>query len=339
MPEPLRAAVLGLSHDHVWWNIPGLQKSDEIRVVAAADPHPALLEQFAGVVPDAARYADPSACLDAVQPDLVLCCDSNAACVGLVELAAERGIHCVVEKPMANSLAGADRMAAACRRAGVHLIINWPTAWSPAFWHAGKLAASGDYGPIWQISYRSAHNGPREIGCSPYFVEWLYDPELNGPAAYMDYCCYGAVTSRWLLGVPESVTASAGKLVKGYDLACDNAVLLLRYPHALCLIQASWTQVAHVPFVGAIFCCERAALRPHGNTILVCTAECPDGEPVEAEPPPAPLRSLGHYTAAIVRGGLEPVGILDPRLARDAQAILEAGWLAAQTGTAQSVPA
>lgn len=336
---PYRCAVLGLSHDHVWWNLRDLPLSGEVEIVAAADPHEPLREQFSGRFAGTATYADPVACLDAVSPDLVLCCDSNAGNVPLVELAAARGIHSVVEKPMANDLAGADRMLRAAEAAGVHLVINWPTAWSPAFWHAARLARSGEYGPVWQILWRSAHNGPREVGCSEYFVDWLYDADRNGPAALMDYCCYGAVACRWLQGLPRRVTGLAGRLLKPYDIVNDNAVLLLDYDHGLSIVQASWTQVAHTPFVGGIICCEQAALQVRRDEVIVSTAADADGTAIAAEPVPEHRRSLGHYVGALLAGRCGPEGILDARLSRDAQAILEAGYRAAQTGQAQPVDA
>ena len=46
-------------------------------------------------------------------------------------------------------------------------------------------------------------NGPKEIGCDPRFVEWLYDEEKNGADALMDYCCYSANMCARFLGLPK----------------------------------------------------------------------------------------------------------------------------------------
>ena len=58
------------------------------------------------------------------------------------------------------------------------------------------------------LSHRGGHAGPREYGCSPEFVDWLYDPRRNGAGALVDYCGYGALLCRLLLGRPHAVTAS-----------------------------------------------------------------------------------------------------------------------------------
>lgn len=338
MSEPLRVAVLSLIHDHVWSNIPNLLKSPEVAVVAASDANQPLRDKFTEKFGGEA-YADPVTCLDTVQPEAVLVCDSNKGSVELVELAASRGLHVIVEKPMASTLAGADRMLTACENAGVKLIINWPTAWQASVWQAAKLALSGEYGPIWQTRFHSSHNGPKEIGCTEYFWQWLYDPDQNGPAALMDYCCYGAVVCRWLLGVPLTVCGVAGRLVKDYELANDNAVLLLHYPHAFGILEASWTQRTNLPRKGALINCVEGAFEPRRDELLIATPDKPDGESVPVEAPPAHLEHLGAYLLHLVRDGGEPEGILDAKLARDAQAILEAGYHAVRTGESQVVQA
>ena len=337
MSEPMRVVVLGLSHDHVWWNIAGLRKNPDIKIVGAWDPHSELTAKFAATVPGAEIGDDPHHLLHHHYPDAVLVCASNAESVHLVEDAASHGCHCVVEKPMANTLAGADAMLKAADEAGVKLIINWPICWEPSLWQAADLALSGKYGKLWQIRYRSAHNGPENVGCSPYFVDWLYDEKRNGPGAFTDYTCYGAAVCRWLLGRPEKVAGYAAKLIKTQDTPADNAVLLLSYAGAFGQIEASWTQASDTPRKGGAFHCEQALIEPLGNSICIATADNPGGEIIEAAAPPPHLASLGHYLAAIVSEEAEPVGPLDPRIARDAQAIMEAGWTAAQTGVAQPV--
>src|SRR6202008_5141640 len=91
-----------------------------------------------------------------------------------------RGLPVMVEKPRAADLAGAEALLAAARRANLPLMVNWPTAWRPALRHGLALAAAGEVGEPVQLSHRGGHAGPREFGCSPQFVEWLYDPHRNG---------------------------------------------------------------------------------------------------------------------------------------------------------------
>lgn len=335
MAEPLRVVVLGLSHDHVWWNVAGLLRNPQVRIVAGWDPDAGLRAKLAETVPGV-QLADTAHAVLHDYPDVALICSSNAESVHLVEEAASHGCHCVVEKPMANSLAGADAMQHACDEAGVKLIINWPICWESGLWHAAQLATSGEYGRLWQIRWRSSHNGPENVGCSPQFVDWLYDDKRNGHGAFTDYTCYGAAVCAWLLGAPERVVAYADKLIKEQEVGADNAVLLLSYPGCFGQVEASWTQLSEAPRAGGSFHCERALIEPQGSKIKISTADNPGGEWIEAVAPPVYLTSLGHYVEAVISGAAAPVGPLDPAVARAAQAIMEAGWEAAVTGQGQT---
>ena len=115
--------------------------------------------------------------------DIVSCTTENARHAEVVEAAAARGLHVLVEKPMAASLAQAERMVAAASFAGVKLFLNWPSSWQPPLQHAIKLAREGFIGQVYEARYRGGHTGPRDLGCSPYFYSWLYDAELNGGGA------------------------------------------------------------------------------------------------------------------------------------------------------------
>lgn len=126
--------------------------------------------------------------------------------------------------------------------AGRLLMVNWPTAWIRETRHALALARRGEIGDLVQVKYRSAHGGPKEYGCSPYFYTWLYDGARNGAGAYMDYCCYGVNIARYLLGMPSRVTAMAGRLVKEYVPVDDNGVILMQYARALAIAEGSWRQ-------------------------------------------------------------------------------------------------
>ncbi len=127
-----------------------------------------------------------------------------------VELAASYGKPMMVEKPMADSLANAERIRVAAVNAGVPLMVNWPTAWQPAIRHALDMALSHDLGEVFRFSFRGGHRGPKEYGCSPYFYGWLYDRRRNGAGAYIDYCGYGASLARLIFGMPSRASATIG---------------------------------------------------------------------------------------------------------------------------------
>jgi predicted dehydrogenase len=109
----IRFGVAGMTSDHVWEMGDGLAALAGVELVAGADPHPELTERAAGRWGLGATYADHRAMVAAERLDAVLVCCDNAAKADVVEAAAERRVHVYQDKPMAATLAQADRIARA----------------------------------------------------------------------------------------------------------------------------------------------------------------------------------------------------------------------------------
>jgi predicted dehydrogenase len=87
------------------------------------------------------------------------------------------------------------------------------------------------------------HQGPKEIGVPPEFLGWLTDPAQNGAGALYDFGCYGVDLMTWLMHgeTPLAVTAVANHdKPQTYPRVDDDATIVLSYPHAQAVIQASW---------------------------------------------------------------------------------------------------
>lgn len=325
-----RIATLGLHHDHVWSNLEELAATGRAELVAAADPDEELLaryrESFSG-----RTYQSYEELLETeTDLDAVYLFGSNRLNEDLAVRAAERGLHCLVEKPMASTLAGADRMMAAAEAAGIRLVINWPFAWWPQLRHGLCMAQAGEIGKLWQVRYRAAHQGPKELGCSRQFCEWLYDAELNGAGALMDYCCYGAVLAEVLLGRPDSVTGVKISTGLKPDLTLeDNALLVLTYPHALATSEASWTQVGKLTSYGTTIYGSEGTLVIEPDTngeIRLATSDQPEGTVLEIPEQPDHLANAStHFLALLDDPALEIHPLCDPRNGHGAQWILEEG--------------
>jgi len=297
--EVLRLAVLGMAHDHLW----GLLKhqSPEVRVIAGADPDPALRARFAERASCQRVYEDYERLLDEEKPEGALVCSATARHAELVELCAGRGVHALVEKPMAASLEQADRMRVAARRAGIRLMVNWPTAWSRPLRTALRLVREGRIGQVWQLTWRGGHAGPDEIGCSPQFCAFLFDKHLNGGGAFADYSGYGAGLCLLFLGAsPHSVMAMAGRLLKTHLPVDDNGILLLRYPRALCRLEMTWTEAvsSRPPHDLVVYGTEGTLVA--GAEVWLHTRKDPEGASIPLDELPAGERqALEHFARCI----------------------------------------
>lgn len=337
MAGELRVAVVGLVHDHVWHNAACFAGCRNTEIVAASDPNKPLTDKFLAEYPEAECFRDYRKMLDAVKPDIALACTTNAGTANVVEACAERGVHVVSEKPMASKLSEADRMLKACKRAKVRLMINWPTFWSPAIARLAELVQEGAVGEVFQVRERCAHQGPKEVGCSRYFYDWLYSARLNGAGALMDYCCYGAALCRYLQGKPKSVTGVKGRLQKDYITVDDNAVLLLKYDNAISIIEASWTQHGGYPFSIAVSGSEGTLVSDEKGLTLY-NGEHHSGQELKVPKLPTWRSNLADYFVRVVRENMEMDGWVSPAVSRDAQEILEAGLLASESNRACRLP-
>ncbi|HUJ76418.1 MAG TPA: Gfo/Idh/MocA family oxidoreductase, partial [bacterium] len=72
-------------------------------------------------------------------------------------------------------------------------------------------------------------------------AEWWHHAAAGG-GALLDYCCYGACLSRWYIGEQaEAATGTKANLASHYGDAEDNAVITVRYPHAIAILEGTWT--------------------------------------------------------------------------------------------------
>jgi predicted dehydrogenase len=330
MPETCRVGVAGLIHDHVWGMLRWWKELEGADLVAAADVNPPLLERVRSEF-GVRTYSSYAEMLEREQLHIVTVALDNATTVDAVEAAAAHGAHVISEKPMAATLEQADRMIAACRAARVELMINWPTAWNPAIRTIDRLVQEGAIAAVHKVKYVAAHQGPKEIGCTPYFYNWLYDPKLNGAGALMDYCCYGADLAAHWLGRPESVVGITGTLVKPDFPVDDNAIILMKYPHAFGVAEASWTQQASDG--GANPCVFGAAgtLSVVGGRVRLARLN-KEHELMDPDPLPPGRRNGAEYLVSCLRAGVPVEGMCSAATSRIAQEILQRGLESAQSG-------
>jgi predicted dehydrogenase len=339
MPDKLRIGVLGLTHDHIWGNLKELADSSDGALVAAADPHPELQEQVRSFGSERV-FADYGEMLESVPLDAVYIYSDNRQGVDLAVQAAARGLHIMIEKPMASTVAGANRMRSAARTAGVQLMVNWPIAWWPSLQYALKLIDEGRIGEVFQVNYRAAHGGPREYGHSRYFYDWLYDPRLNGGGALVDYCGYGAALTCLLLGLPSRVTAVSGRLLKEDLPAEDNAVLIMQHARAISTTTASWTQIGMMTSYIPTFYGSQGTLAAHyqDGTLWLATNDQKFGERLDAPPLAAGQRTAAEFFLSHIRSGEPITGLCGADIGLMAQEVVEAGLISAADGHAVSLP-
>ena len=242
MNTKTRLAIIGLDHDHVWGLLKDLAGEPNAELVAIADDHQPLVDQAKTKVPSTVKfYSDYVKMLDEMKPDGVIATTENDRHLEILRECAKRHIHFSTEKPMATNAADAREMERLANQAGIKVMVNYWNAWVAPTHELYHRVHDNQLGPVQRIIVQYGHQGPKEIGVSKYFADWLYDPVKNGGGAIMDFGCYGAEWAVWLKGRPARVSAVTQKLkVDQHNSVDDDATIVLDYPDGTAVIEASW---------------------------------------------------------------------------------------------------
>ena len=147
---PLRLGVIGLGMAGAVM-VHAAKRHPGVVLAAAADPQPGPREAF-GRDFNARTYADARALCEDPAVEVVYIATPHQFHAEHAIMAAERGKHVILEKPMALTLADCDRIIAAVERANVHLIVGHTHAFDSAVRTMRGLIASGELGALGMLA-------------------------------------------------------------------------------------------------------------------------------------------------------------------------------------------
>lgn len=334
---PLRLAVAGLVHGHATGFLRQVKARTDVDLVGVSEAKPDVLAKYGErfQIPADRRFRSLAEMVEKSRPEAIAAFGSTFDHADVVEAAARAKLPVMMEKPLAVSREHAERIRKAAAQSGIAVVVNYETTWYRSHGllyqmvHEQKAA-----GEIRKMVAMDGHQGPREIGVGPEFFEWLTDPVLNGAGALFDFGCYGANLMTWLMDNqrPQAVTARTLTAKPAiYPKVDDEATILVDYPKAHGIIQASWNW----PFNRKDFEVYGATGYAHaygGNTLKLRLK----GETAErnAELPelPADERDSVSYLTAVARGRLKPGGLSSLENNLIATDILVAARESARTG-------
>jgi predicted dehydrogenase len=340
-----RLAIVGLDHDHAWGLLKIIASEPEAELVGIADPHPELIEKAKATLPSAVKFfSNYISMLDQLKPEAVIVTTANNRHLEILRACAKRKIHFFTEKPMAASGADAREMERLAREAGIKLMVNYGNAWPEPTQEALRRIEAGEIGNIQKIIVQFGHEGPREIGTSKYFADWLYDPAKNGAGALMDFGCYGADWAMVLKGRPQRVYATALKLkTEQHNAVEDDATVLLEYPDATAILMPSWDW-SYGKGQAEIFG-SKGSFLVRGDGLLFqpakgqTSAQNPQGKPVETHPVPPEKRNGVAYFLYCIRNNKPIEGPVSAAINVGVNEIIDAAKESIRTGRAVAMPA
>lgn len=310
--KPLRLGMAGLVHGHAAGFLRRYLGRPDFELVGIAEPDRGVAARYAKQfrLDPATIHPSIDAMLDRAKPEAVAAFTDTFDHLAVVEACARRRLPVMMEKPLAVDVEHARGIARAAEGAKIPVLVNYETTWYPANRAVWALAKEQQaLGEVRKVVVHDGHRGPKEIGVQPEFLAWLTNPERAGGGALFDFGCYGANLMTWLMDDrrPETVTAVTRRFKPEiYPKVDDEATVILEYPRAQAILQASWNW----PF-------DRKDIEVYGRTGSVTTSG-PDWMTVRLEGGPedrrravpilAPEDDFLRYFAAVVRGERAPWG-------------------------------
>ena len=338
---PLRVGVAGLVHGHAAGFLDAAMRRKDITIVGVAESDTAVSGEYVrryhlGKIE---IYRSVEGMIQAQHPEAVVVFSNTFDHPSIVELCSRHGVAVMMEKPLAVSLGDARAIAKSAREGHIDVLVNYETTWYRNTQEVYRRVHGDGVGEIRKMVAHDGHRGPKEIGVGAEFLSWLTDPVLNGGGALMDFGCYGANLFTYLMDNkrPTTVTAITQHFKpEVYPRVDDEATVILTYPHAQGIIQASWNWPAGRKDLEVY--CKAASVCTFGRDLIRLRS----GDDPEKEIASAVLESPGDdplsYLTAVVRGRVRPSGPSSLENNLIVNEILEAASRSAATGRTIELP-
>lgn len=334
--------LLRMAHDH-----PGAE------IVGIADEQLERMEESAlkfGLGGEKI-FTDYRECLERTRPDLVILCPAAARHAEWTEKVAPYGVHILMEKPFAASLAEADRMVAAMEETGKQLAINWPLAWVRSHVKCREVIRSGAIGEVCEVHFYDGNRGPlwhgadkieREPSEEDKAASWFYRA-TEGGGSLQDYLGYGTTLGTWFNGGRKPVEVMAMWDLENSGLEVDeHSVTVARYETGLSKFETRWGTFSdpwtHQPQPKCGFVVKGSegtiSSYDYEEFITVQTSSWPEGERVEAPELFAPNSNPVEYFLDCLEKDRPVEGPLSVEVSRIGQQIVDTAFASAKEGKA-----
>jgi len=285
MAGPLRVGIIGLGHLHPRTYMPHFEATSATTVVAASDPIESLREGFESDF-GVRTYADWRKLLAAEALDLAYLFLPHDECPAAAVACAKRKIHVVVEKPVANTAARAERIVRACQQNRV--LFSTPYLWRyhPVCREMKRIVDSGVLGRIVGCEGRCAAGGLHR------YVEghasWMLERKKSGGGPMVNLGVHWIDLFRWLLaGEISEVIAKNVHVNEKYDIE-DNSFAICTFQNGAVLsLDVSYT----VP-----------DSYPHGRDLYLARVRPASAAPVRVAAGHAALHDVAPRAAVALAG-------------------------------------
>lgn len=233
--KKIKAGIIGLAHLHPLTYVPLFEQSNEIQLTAISEPDPNLLKSGLATLKlsvPVQSYRDYRQLIDDAGVDMVAIFSPHHRCPEVVDYAASSGKHILVEKPMAASVEGGERILRAVEKAGV--IASTPYLWRyhQAAIEIKKILDNAYLGRVFALEGRCiAGRIQRYIDGN---AGWILTKEQGGGGAMWNLGVHWIDLFNWLLGGLKPLRAYCE--MDSFSAGCEveeNAQAIVHYENEI----------------------------------------------------------------------------------------------------------
>lgn len=221
---PVGVAIIGpgkVAHTHAR----AVQSLARARLVAVGGRDPARTQAFADQY-GVRAFTDLEALVADPDVQAVIITTPHPAHPAAAVLAAQAGVHVLVEKPLATTVADCERMIAAAEAGGVHLGTVSQRRWYEPVRRVRQALDEGRIGrPILGIVTVLGWRGPEYYAMDAWRGQWA----AEGGGVLVNQTSHQLDLIRWLMGPIDEVFGYWGNLNHPYIEVEDTAVVALRF--------------------------------------------------------------------------------------------------------------
>jgi len=199
--EKLRAALIGLGRINTEDHLPALLESEEAVLDSVCDIH---AEKVQRVVREHAveGFDSLDELLSRRKPDFAIVAIPHHAYPPVVEKLARANVHVLKEKPLATSLAEAQRIEQLVRETGIKLLVTLQRRYNPIFRAFEQLRTK-----IGRVFY---FDSQYTLNIQDLENGWRSSKEKAGGGALIDMGYHSVDLLLWYFGLPKTVQAQLG---------------------------------------------------------------------------------------------------------------------------------
>jgi len=234
-PSVTRVAVAGVGAISQVVHLPILAERADVEVVCVSD-HDRTKAQAIAERHGVGRVAKDQEVLDDASIDAVIICTPNHRHEDFAVAALEHGKHVLVERPLAPTAAGAERILAAARAADRTVHVGLPHRFRPEVVALHSFVAGGELGPVYAVRGSILN---RKLSLPR--TTWRQRSSESGGGALMDLGVALADLALWLVGYPKVKRVTAVTSTGDYDVE-DAASLVAETENGIAIsLEVSWS--------------------------------------------------------------------------------------------------